>query len=114
MTHERDASPAQSGLVPTGFWLGITLGRLVLGVVTERLGERWAVVLYLGLSLAFQLIFWLVPSFITSAVAVSFIGFFTGPLFPAAIVVAAKLLPKHLHTAGIGIASAFAGSGAAV
>lgn len=73
-----------------------------------------AVVVYLVLSLVMQLVFWLVPNFIASAVSVSFIGFFTGPLFPAAIVVAAKLLPKHLHTAGIGIACAFAGAGASV
>lgn len=49
-----------------------------------------------------------------SAVAVSLLGFFTGPLFPAAIVVAAKLLPKHLHTPGIGLASALAGGGGAM
>ena len=54
------------------------------------------------------------PQFVVSAVAVSLLGFFTGPLFPAAIVVAAKLLPKHLHTPGIGLASALAGGGGAM
>lgn len=78
------------------------------------IGERVAIVGYLGLSLVVQLIFWFVPKFVVSAVAVSFLGFFTGPLFPGAIVVAAKLLPKHLYTPGIGIISAFAGSGAAM
>lgn len=73
-----------------------------------------ALSIYLVISVAFQLLFWLVPKFLVSAIAVSFLGFFTGPLFPGAIVVAAKLLPKHLHTPGIGIASAFAGGGAAM
>jgi fucose permease len=63
---------------------------------------------------AIQLIFWLVPSYVVSAVMVALLGFFTGPLFPGAIVVGAKLLPKHLHTPGIGFASAFAGGGASI
>ncbi len=33
-----------------------------------------------------ELLFWLVPRFHVSAVAVAFLGFFLGPLFPAAIV----------------------------
>ena len=65
-------------------------------------------------SIGLELVFWLVPKFVVSAVAVSLLGFFTGPLFPGAIVVAAKLLPKHLHTAGIGLASALAGGGGAL
>lgn len=31
-----------SGMVATGFWLGLTLGRVILGFVTPRLGERLA------------------------------------------------------------------------
>lgn len=64
--------------------------------------------------MALQLVFWLVPQFYVSVVAVALQGFFIGPLFPAAIVVATKLLPKHLHVSAIGFAAAFGGSGAAV
>ncbi|KAK2746720.1 hypothetical protein FQN55_005447 [Onygenales sp. PD_40] len=107
MMQVRDGDALESGLIPTGFWAGITAGRLVLG-------ERLAITIYLVISIALELVFWLVPKFVVSAIAVSLIGFFTGPLFPGAIVVAAKLLPKHLHTPGIGIASSFAGGGAAI
>jgi fucose permease len=64
--------------------------------------------------MALELIFWLVPQFYVSAVAVSLQGFFLGPLFPAAVVAATKLLPRHLHVSAIGFAAAFGGSGAAV
>ena len=70
--------------------------------------------IYLALTMALELIFWLVPQFYVSAVSVGFQGFFMGPLFPAAIVVATKLLPRHLHVSAIGFAAAFGGSGAAV
>ncbi|GIK04386.1 hypothetical protein Aspvir_008469 [Aspergillus viridinutans] len=114
MVQVRNGEPFESGLVPTGFWAGVTIGRLVLGFVNDWLGERIAITIYLAISIALELVFWLVPRFVVSAVAVSLLGFFTGPLFPAAIVVAAKLLPKHLHTPGIGLASALAGGGGAI
>ncbi|KAL4984489.1 MFS general substrate transporter [Aspergillus falconensis] len=114
MIQARKGEPFESGLVPTGFWAGVTIGRLVLGFVNDWLGERITISIYLVISIALELVFWLVPKFVVSAVAVSLLGFFTGPLFPAAIVVAAKLLPKHLHTPGIGLASALAGGGGAI
>lgn len=61
-----------------------------------------------------QLLFWLVPSFLLSAIAVAFQGFFLGPMFPGAVVAATKLLPRHLHVSAIGFAAAFGGGGAAV
>lgn len=64
--------------------------------------------------MALELLFWLVPQFYVSAVAVALQGFFLGPLFPAAIVVAARLLPRHLHVSAIGFSAAFGGGGAAV
>lgn len=64
--------------------------------------------------MALELVFWLVPQFYVSAVAVGLIGFFLGPLFPAAVVAATKLLPRHLHVGAIGFAAAFGGAGAAI
>ncbi len=87
---------------------------MVLGFVTERTGEKLAISIYLLLSIALQVVYWLVPSFLASAFSVAFLGFFLGPLFPAAIVAAAKLLPSRLHVAAIGFAAAFGGGGAAI
>ncbi|EAL84863.1 major facilitator superfamily domain-containing protein [Aspergillus fumigatus] len=35
MIQERNGKPFESGLVPTGFWAGVTVGRLVLGFVND-------------------------------------------------------------------------------
>jgi fucose permease len=43
MRRERGGGDFESGMVATGFWTGITVGRLVLGFVTPRLGEKFAV-----------------------------------------------------------------------
>ncbi|ELQ32839.1 hypothetical protein OOU_Y34scaffold01028g8 [Pyricularia oryzae Y34] len=114
MMEIRNAPGFESGMSAMGFWLGLVVGRVILGFVTPKLGVKLAVTIYLIPVMALQLVFWLVPQFYVSVVAVALQGFFIGPLFPAAIVVATKLLPKHLHVSAIGFAAAFGGSGAAV
>jgi fucose permease len=108
----RHGSAFASGMAATGFWLGMTVGRVVLGFVTPKIGERLSVMVYIPIAMALELLFWLVPQFHVSAVAVGLIGFFIGPLFPAAIVQATKLLPRHLHVFVIGFSAAFGGGGA--
>jgi fucose permease len=116
MLRVRHGTPFASGLTSTGFWGGITVGRIVLGFVTARLfkTEKHAVATYLVASIVLQLLFWVIPNFDVSAVMVAFLGFFLAPLFPAAVVAATKLLPKHLHVAAVGFASAFGASGACI
>ncbi|KAI0382291.1 MFS general substrate transporter [Hypomontagnella monticulosa] len=114
MIQVRQGEAFASGMTATGFWLGLTIGRVILGFVTPRIGEKRAIMIYLPVTMALELIFWLVPQFYVSAVAVGLQGFFIGPLFPAAIVAMSKLLPRHLHVGAIGFAAAFGGSGAAV
>lgn len=114
MNRVRDGTPFASGIVATGFWLGLTLGRVTLGFITPKIGEKLAISIYLPIVMALQLCFWLIPSFISSAIFVALEGFFLGPLFPAAIIATTKLLPKHLHVSAVGFATAFGGCGAAV
>ena len=114
MLRIRHAQPFPSGMTATGFWLGLTFGRVTLGFITPRIGEGLAVSIYLVISMGLELIFWLVPQFYVSAVAVALMGFFIGPLFPAGVVAATKLLPREMHVAAIGFAAAVGGGGAAL
>lgn len=43
MIRVRHGSAFASGMTATGFWLGITVGRIILGFVTPRLGEKLAI-----------------------------------------------------------------------
>ncbi|MCJ1414065.1 hypothetical protein MMC32_000390 [Xylographa parallela] len=110
----RGSTPFAAGMAETGFWLGITLGRVMLGFVTGRIGEKLAILIYLAFATALHLIFYLVPNQYVSFVMVALEGFFLAPLFPAAVVAATKLLPAHLHVAGIGFAAAFGAAGACI
>lgn len=106
--------PLLSEYLGTAFWAGQAFGRASLGFVTERFGERICVTIYLAICIGLQLLFWLVPRFIVSVVAVAFLGMFLGPLFPGAVMVTAKLLPKHIHVSAIGFAMALGGTGGTV
>ncbi|KJZ71382.1 hypothetical protein HIM_09223 [Hirsutella minnesotensis 3608] len=114
MLRVRQGEAFASGMSAVGFWLGITIGRAILGFVTPRLGVKTSTAIYMLAVMALELVFWLVPQFYVSAVAVSLQGFFLGPMFPNAILMTSKLLPRHLHVVVIGFASAFGGCGAAL
>lgn len=114
MIKERNADGFLAGVTATLFWFGLSLGRVVLGFITGRIGERLAITAYLVLCITFHLCYWFIPSMIGAIVFVSLLGFFLGPLFPAAIVVATKLLPQEYHVSAIGFAGAIGGGGAAV
>lgn len=43
MIRVRQAGRFSSGMTATGFWLGLTVGRVVLGFVTGRIGEKLAI-----------------------------------------------------------------------
>jgi hypothetical protein len=43
MIHIRHGGRFASGMTATGFWLGITVGRVLLGFVTPRVGEKIAI-----------------------------------------------------------------------
>jgi MFS family permease len=61
------------GLVATGFWLGITFGRIILGFITAKVGEKLAIAIYLLICMGLELCFWLIPSFVASAVFAGFL-----------------------------------------
>lgn len=103
MQRVRQATPYESGIVGTGFWAGMSTGRAFLGILTHclieftnqpdkegflrqlRLTERSILTVYLAGAIGMELLFWLVPSVLTSAVAVGFLGMFLGPVshFPS-------------------------------
>lgn len=132
MLHVRRATPYTSGITGTGFWAGMTTGRALGGLVTHclieftnqkhkkgffrrlRLTERSILMLYLLCAIGMELLFWLVPSVLASAVAVGFLGMFLGPVFPSGIIMATKLLPGHLHIPSTGFSTAIGGTGGSV
>ncbi|KAJ5634247.1 hypothetical protein N7528_002089 [Penicillium herquei] len=138
MEKVRHANSYDAGMTSTGFWAGITVGRMLLGFVTGRFfrTEKHAVVVYLLAAMVLELLFWLIPNFVASAICSAFLGallqililgileahlltitlagFFLGPLFPAAVICVAKLVPRSIQVPAIGMCAAVGASGASI
>ncbi|KAK4151845.1 bypass of stop codon protein 6 [Chaetomidium leptoderma] len=110
----RNGDIAQMGYVPAGFSGGGLLGRILLPEPTHRWGEKKMVSLYCVLCLGFQLLFWLVPNIIAASVAISLLGFFSGPLFATAISVGTRLFPADINATAISFVFVFAQIGGSV
>lgn len=107
MERARHLSLYAASLCSTAFGLGMAIGRLVLGLVTEKFGVRRAVPVYVVGAILLDILFALSPMSESSAtpgiVLIALIGFCLGPLFPSAIVLLVQLLPRHLHVRAVSV-----------
>ena len=107
----RNAPLPSTGYVPAGLYGGMFLGRLLLAEPTHRWGERRMLMLYIVIVLALQLVFWMVPNIVASAVALSFMGFFFGPFFATGVSIGSKLFPKKVQPTALGLVFVLAQAG---
>lgn len=92
----------------------MAVGRLSLGVITDTIGIRFGTMIYLATAIGFQLLFSLIPIQWVSLLTVTLLGFFLGPLFPNAIVMLTRLLPRHLHIPAVAFVASVGQIGAAL
>ncbi|KAI0031175.1 MFS general substrate transporter [Vararia minispora EC-137] len=109
---ERGGGPS-AGYISSGFFGGLALGRILLLQVTKKLGNRLAVLLYVLLAISLELIVWLVPSLISSGIAISLAGLVLGPIFPVTVHQAGRLFPRTLLNGAISIMAAAGTAGSA-
>ncbi|OHW96486.1 MFS transporter [Colletotrichum incanum] len=114
MLRVRHTSTYASSICSSGFWTGMAIGRLALGVVTDKLGARRAVILYLLLVPVFIVLFTLVRVLWVSVLSMSLIGFLMGPLFPSCIVQLVYFLPKGLHIGAVSFVASIGQIGGAI
>ncbi|KAH7246654.1 major facilitator superfamily domain-containing protein [Fusarium tricinctum] len=110
----RNGALDKVGYVPTGFWAGLFLGRLLLAEPTHRFGEQRSIMCLSIICLMFHLLFWLVPNLVAGAVAFSFMGFFFGPFFATGMSVASRLFPRKIQSTALGLVFVLAQAGAAI
>ncbi|KAH8110061.1 MFS general substrate transporter [Phellopilus nigrolimitatus] len=93
---------SSSGYLTTGFFAGMTVGRLCLLWFNKLIGERRVIWIYIALCIALEITIWFVPSLVGNAIAVAFVGLFLGPIYPILINVAGRLVPHWLVNGAIG------------
>lgn len=111
LVEARNGRLPEVGYMPAALAGGIFLGRILLVEPTYRFGERRMTLAYCVIMLALELVFWLVPNFISSAVTLCFLGFFSGPLFATGMSVASKLFTKDQQPTALGLVFVLAQAG---
>ncbi|KAL1914989.1 uncharacterized protein VTP21DRAFT_7694 [Calcarisporiella thermophila] len=110
----RQHSEYISGWLVSIYWLGLTMGRVVLGHAAERVGKMRLIYGSLTLTLAGLFIVWFGRVEPALGIGLFIVGFGLGPVFPTAISCLTDYLPTRIQTTAIGFVAAFSCVGSAV
>ena len=114
LLEERHGIPLISGWIVSGYWIGLTRGRIVLPHIALRFGDRRLIQgCLLGVAIG-MLIIWLIPINAAAAVGLCFTGFCLGPIFPTTIGLMSQLVPSRLLATAIGFLASLGSMGGAL
>jgi len=114
LTEERHASILLAGWMVSGYWLGLTLGRLALARVTLRVGSARVIQGCLVGVVIGVLLVWLVPIYPVSATGLVLIGFSFGPIYPTTIALISNKVSARILPSAIGFMVSLGSMGAAI
>jgi len=118
--------------VTTGYFAGLTLGRIILIPVTNWLGngnsiyilyvlfsiaenvERTALIISTILAMALELVIWFTESIPGNAVCFALVGIFLGPCYPIVVMTVVDVIPPELQGGSIGWLASLGQGGSAI
>ncbi|KAI8143553.1 major facilitator superfamily domain-containing protein [Fennellomyces sp. T-0311] len=100
--------------VIAGYWAALAAGRIVLGYLCDKFGEKRMITIFTLLTAAVLVGLWLIADIVIDSIAIVSIGFLLGPMFPSTISLASKVLPRSLHATSIGFIAGTGAGGAAL
>lgn len=103
LTEERGQDEIAAGWVISGLWLGLTIGRFLLGGAARRLGPVGLTTLSLTGIAASILWVWVLPGAVLASVGLVALGVFLGPVFPTLIALVQRLTSAHLVPTAVGV-----------
>ncbi|MEI7554379.1 MFS transporter [Candidatus Chlorohelix sp.] len=114
LTEARSEHTVTAGWMVSGYWLGLTMGRMLLAFLVERMGKRLLVQYCMAGSIAGIILIWFSTGGVLSALGLWITGFCFGPLFPTTLSIVPEYMPQRLLTGAIGFISSIAYCGAAL
>lgn len=114
LTEARRVAALPASRMISGYWVGLTLGRVALGHIADRAGPRRLIQLaIIGVALALVLV-WFAPSVWLAALGLLLTGFCLGPIFPSSIALISQHVSPRLQQSAIGFAASLGSMGAAL
>lgn len=103
-----------AGYVTSGYFGGITIGRVILIPVTKALGLSNSIFVYTLISIALEVVIWTTHSIVGNAVVFAIIGILLGPMYPIVMVVVGRIIPDRLQGGAIGLIASLGQVGSAI
>lgn len=103
-----------AGYVTSGYFGGITIGRVILIPVTRALGMSNAIFIYTIIAIALEVVIWTTRSIVGNAVLYAIIGILLGPMYPIVMVVVGRIIPDKLQGGAIGLIASLGQVGSAI
>jgi fucose permease len=113
LIQERRGQLLISGWIVSGYWIGLTLGRLLLGRVAQRIGNRRLIEACLSGVVVGMLLMWFVPQLPVASFALFITGFSLGPIFPTTIALMSDTLSSRMLPSAIGFVASLGSMGGA-
>lgn len=112
----RGMSPLVAGYAVSGFWLGLTAGRLLIGPIAARTRRTATELAFacLGGVVAMTVLLWLLPASVAAICGLVLLGACLGPVFPTTMALTPSLTQARLVPTAIGIANGFSVVGGAL
>ena len=112
----RGMSPLVAGYAASGFWLGLTAGRFLIGPIAARSGRTPTEMSFacLGGVAAMLALVWSVPTAVTAFCGLVLLGAFLGPVFPTTMALASTWTSARLVPTSIGVVNGFSVVGGAL
>ncbi len=114
LTEERHEAVLIAGWMVSGYWFGLTLGRVILGYAAQRVGQTRLIQSCLFGVIVGIVLIWIAPIQAISALGLFVTGFSLGPIFPTVIALLSTLVPARILPSAIGFLMSFANIGAAL
>lgn len=103
------------GYVASGYWFGLTFGRLLVTPSAHHyLGARNGNIILITLSILLVGLTWAIPSTVGEGICVSLAGIAIGPIYPLMITLVSHVVPRKIQVVSLVFASAFGYSGGAL
>jgi len=111
LTASRTLASVSAGLAVSGYWAGLTLGRLAAYAAAARLGPLRLLHGSVAVTVAALALFWWGPSAPSGVVALAGAGFGLGPVFPSLIALTPGRVGQAAASRVVGLQIATASAG---
>ncbi len=114
LTEYRHETTELAGWLVSGYWLGLTVGRIAIAPLAHKLGSKGIINTCLIGVVCGLLIFNLISLSLTSGFGLLLTGFCLGPILPTAFAFLSNVIPSHLLMGAISFIASLSSLGKAL